>query len=269
MSACDCCAPFPFLMKGFRTEERLAQSSWGCCVPWGDPVPALCATAMGKAALWPWCVQHPFSIDVDTVYSTASSNFSAWNLMSLGSLFPNVQQTTSRNQGGTLFFAEKRWKFGHSPTPSCYLKVWLNQWQAGDLFSPPFTSTALPPYEWHGTGTPCFAGVSVYAPESLIVESDWRTLPAYQSGDPDIASGSGVEILKWSFLEGYVPSDPPLHNGYIPLPRPCSDPLTDGYPTFPIILGCTEPCDSNYNSEATCDDGSCNGDIANCLEDWE
>lgn len=29
-------------------------------------------------------------------------------------------------------------------------------------------------------------------------------------------------------------------------------------------------CDSNYDPFATCDDGSCNGDDANCtIDDWE
>jgi hypothetical protein len=93
-----------------------------------------------------------------------------------------------------------------------------------------------------------------------------------------------VRVLKWSFVEGYEPDDPIIdRNAYLgwvggpvygtAISRPCPDRTPNGFPLSnpnSVVAGCMNFCDTNFNSWATCDDGSCSGvnDEERCPPYW-
>ncbi len=116
--------------------------------------------------------------------------------------------------------AKWRWRLKHSPTPTCYLKVWLQEYSWPNhiafLFDPPTTITDLSPYIWEGTGNPCLPDTTKRfdAVENLIYDHEEGTELYGPAQDKYMTVG----ILKYSYLEGYEPdiSDPdnPQPNGF-------------------------------------------------------
>lgn len=146
-----------------------------------------------------------------------------------------------------------KWSVVHTPTPTCYLKVWLEtvfQNPDGDIVS----RTPIAPYEWRGEGNPCFEGDDLNAIEILSEPQELL--------EPDENGYLYVNVVKFSIVEGYVPDDPTVDFGGIPLLRQCPDPKPNGFPDPASFAGCTDSMASNYDPSATCDDGSCT------YEDW-
>lgn len=114
-----------------------------------------------------------------------------------------------------------KWRIKHSPTGTCYLKVWLRKTTSvgGDPdaippIEPTVTTDDSETYEWTGTGNPCIANPNdgAASPSNDIV-GDENTL------DPPSENGSiTVEILKFSCVPGYEPDvsdeENPQPNGY-------------------------------------------------------
>jgi hypothetical protein len=105
-----------------------------------------------------------------------------------------------------------KWRLAHDPTGTCYLKVWLQK-----RFTPEGggadTITALTPYEWTGTGNPCFA-------EALLPPDDAANRIASSPTEEGVPAADGtttIEIVKWSCVSGYTPPDDGSANGY-PVP---------------------------------------------------
>ena len=115
-----------------------------------------------------------------------------------------------------------QWRIRHSPTGTCYLKVWLRKTTTvtGDPTADPpvedeVTTDDSETYEWEGTGNPCIDNPDdgASATSNDIIDEDDHAI------DPPDENGSiSIEILKYSCLRGYEPDvsdeDNPQPNGY-------------------------------------------------------
>jgi len=104
----------------------------------------------------------------------------------------------------TLSASNSEWKIEHSPTASCYLRVWLRS-----KFTPTegeVVYTDLDPYVWSGSGNPCLINplLSV-SDDANVIHGGANDLPIPQENGTEI-----VEVMKWSYLPDYEPdiSDP-------------------------------------------------------------
>lgn len=108
------------------------------------------------------------------------------------------------------FTARKfRFRLKHAPTGTCYLKVWLKK-----TFSPEgggaASDEALAPYEWTGSGNPCFV-----AAEKPPTHADNLIVSSATTVDVPASDGTTtVSIVKYSCVEGYEPPDDGSANGY-------------------------------------------------------
>lgn len=105
-----------------------------------------------------------------------------------------------------------KWRVVHEPTGLCYLRVWLQkrftpEGGGADVITP------LTPYEWTGTGTPCFTEPMLppNAEENIVRSSPTEEI------EPSTDGTTVIEILKWSCVPGYTPPDDGSANGY-PVP---------------------------------------------------
>ena len=97
------------------------------------------------------------------------------------------------------------------------------------------------------------------------MEAEIPTIPLISNPDDysyDFNTQAFLEVVKWSGLEGYEPSTPQIEGQ----PIICPNLSPNGYPQPNAIGGCLEYCSSNYNPNATCDNGSCLNDYGNCPE---
>ena len=104
-----------------------------------------------------------------------------------------------------------KWRIVHSPNATCYLKVWFQR-----HFFPETGAeviTPLTPYEWIGSGTPCLIDVSkpFYYSENYIRSAFTEEM------EPSTDGYVAIEIVKYSFVAGYVPPDDGTANGF-PVP---------------------------------------------------
>lgn len=119
-------------------------------------------------------------------------------------------------------YTVRRFKFvlKHPPTQSCYLKVWLRT-----RFVPADGSatvlTDLAPYEWIGTGDPCFPAPT----QGLDAAANVVVSDACEVQEPATDGRTKVEIKKYSCLAGYEPADPDDDNA-----RPTPDPRSNCLP---------------------------------------
>jgi hypothetical protein len=123
-----------------------------------------------------------------------------------------LRELTSNELSYTV--QEIKWRIAHQSSATCYLKAWVQRrFRPLGTFGDSDVITDLTPYEWIGTGTPCW--------------SNETTPPAYtnyfyssinEEGIPEENGTSTIEISKWSCVEGYEPdiSDPynPQPNGF-------------------------------------------------------
>jgi len=102
-----------------------------------------------------------------------------------------------------------KWRVSHEPTGTCYLKVWLQA-----RFTPEGggsdTITPLTPYEWSGSGNPCFVDPMLPPddPDNRITSSPTEEV------EPATDGTTVIEIVKWSCLDGYTPPDDGTANGF-------------------------------------------------------
>lgn len=112
------------------------------------------------------------------------------------------------------------WKLTLYPSITCYAKVWYRVWTttfAEPSWDPPITdSTTSADYDftWTGTENPCIA-------HPLLSVEDFTNRiygPTHTESVPSARTLVTVELLKYSFVDGYEPdiSDPynPQPNGY-------------------------------------------------------
>lgn len=122
-----------------------------------------------------------------------------------------------------LIFTQRsvKWRLKHKPTGTCYLKVWVRK-----VFTPTTgdpTATALPPYEWTGTGNPCLTDPALAADhlDNLIKGA------ATEETFPEEEGVTTFEILKYSCVEGYEPDITDEEN---PQPNGFPDPTWEAEP---------------------------------------
>jgi len=112
-----------------------------------------------------------------------------------------------------------QWRVKHSPTGTCYLKVWFLQTtfkDSGYYISPDDVTTddSTTPYEWSGTGNPCISNPDdgLYSASNKISGDPNTMLP------PTFDGTRMIEILKYSLVENYEPDvsdvENPQPNGY-------------------------------------------------------
>jgi len=105
-----------------------------------------------------------------------------------------------------------KWRVAHSPSGTCYLKVWLQT-----RFTPEGGGTEiitpLPAYEWTATGNPCLPDTTK-GPDHAdnIIRSEES-----EEKEPADDGTTTVEIVKWSCIRGYTPPDDGTGNGF-PVP---------------------------------------------------
>jgi hypothetical protein len=113
---------------------------------------------------------------------------------------------------GQLRKRKCKYRLKHSPTGTCYLKVWLRKTTtitADPDADPPVEASTThddSTYEWNGTGNPCFSEhLKAYDAAENIIYSEVTEIPV-----PETKSEVVVSLLKYSCLEGYEPdiSDP-------------------------------------------------------------
>ena len=104
-----------------------------------------------------------------------------------------------------------KWRLKHAPTGTCYLKAWLQS-----RFVPETGAeviTPLTPYEWSGSGNPCFTD-DTKPPDhedNEILGADSEQM------EPSTDGETFIEIVKFSCVEGYDPPDDGTANGF-PVP---------------------------------------------------
>lgn len=104
-----------------------------------------------------------------------------------------------------------KWRVAHSPTGTCYLKVWLRtrfvpEGGGTEIITP------LTAYEWTATGNPCLPDLTK-GPDHAdnIIRSDET-----EEQEPAEDGTTYVEIVKWSCQPGYTPPDDGSANGLPP-----------------------------------------------------
>lgn len=104
-----------------------------------------------------------------------------------------------------------KWRVAHSPTGTCYLKVWLRtrfvpEGGGSEIITP------LTAYEWTATGNPCIPDLTK-GPDHAdnIIRSDET-----EEQEPADDGTTYVEIVKWSCQSGYTPPDDGSANGLPP-----------------------------------------------------
>ena len=123
--------------------------------------------------------------------------------------------------GATKTETKVKWRIRHSPTGTCYLKVWLRKTTTvtGDPDADPpvedtVTTDDSETYQWEGTGNPCIENPDDGAsdPSNDIVGEENDLDP------PDENGSITIEILKFSCLRDYEPDvtdeENPQPNGY-------------------------------------------------------
>lgn len=100
-----------------------------------------------------------------------------------------------------------KWRIAHSPTASCYLKVWLRR-----KFTPegegPAVYAPIESYEW--IGNPCIPDSTKPAdhPENIIYGGE------SEEQEPSEDGSTSIEIQKYSCVRGYTPPDDGSANGF-------------------------------------------------------
>lgn len=123
---------------------------------------------------------------------------------------PNLEDGQGYNNGAYDFEDEEtgstssqifKYRVEHAPSATCYLKVWIKRTTETENGT---TEDTDQPYEWKGSGYPC------YADESKIYTACENIIYGQPSGTISASKGSSisVSILKYSFLEDYEPNDP-------------------------------------------------------------
>lgn len=124
-----------------------------------------------------------------------------------------------------------RWKLQHSPTATCYLKVWFVRTTRpkGGTGSTDVIEE-LPPYEWSPTpGDP--GDLCIADPLKAWFDAD-NAISSSTTEEPLMSfdGQSTVIIKKWSMIPGYVPDDP-LNIAYnFGGTRPIPDLNPNGFP---------------------------------------
>jgi hypothetical protein len=123
---------------------------------------------------------------------------------------PDLEEGQGYNNGAFDFEDEEtgstssqvfQYRIEHVPIATCYLKVWIKKTIETESET---TETIEPPYEWRGSGYPCYEDeLKPYtACENTIYGDASETITA------DTGSSISVSIQKYSFLENYEPNDP-------------------------------------------------------------
>jgi hypothetical protein len=98
-----------------------------------------------------------------------------------------------------------KWRQHHQPSPTCYLKVWLQKIEILDDGSDP-TITSLTPYVWNASGKPCVDDLESY----IDGEESEAVAP------PATPGSVSVQIVAYSFVPDYDPTATTPHgpNGF-------------------------------------------------------
>lgn len=197
-------------LYGCYNERRYGA---GGCPEWVYGGPSGCGSGAGRQS-----EGVSFSDPADCTYGTASAPFDD----PAGYEYRSLHGVAKIKQGG-------QWKIRHTPTATCYLKVWVRWWrQDWRLKSAPcngyanageccneFEEDGAPAlvgseivYEWEGEGSPCFAEPTEPpdAAANMIEEEAWRDIPS-----AIIANGEGVSFyaqMKHTIVRGEVPAWP-------------------------------------------------------------
>lgn len=105
-----------------------------------------------------------------------------------------------------LELAVFQWRITHPPTPTCYLKVWLDLTttvEAGIVEGEMTYETTTEPvrYTWEGSGDPCFGSA---ASAAELIEGAWSETISYPAAVNGVIS---IAINKLSLVPGFTPED--------------------------------------------------------------
>ena len=157
-------------------------------------------------------------------------------LAPIGALNPEGTTKTLSLDETVLHARKAQFRVAHFPSATCYLKVWFQE-HFVDAY-PPYalvvSDSAIPPYEWIGTGSPCgFNDPTLSAHDSfnrILGPITVLDLPALHGPD----GHRRIYVKKWSCVPGYEPDG------------------TEAAPNgFPAIIGCKNASALNYNPLAT------------------
>lgn len=119
-------------------------------------------------------------------------------LSNIAARFHSISPDTETEADGNRKSERRvKYKIGHHPPITCYLKVWIELAHAPAIGSPSVTTQT---YEWSGTGNPCLNMAALYLSEAQIIYGAATTV------DPPAANGTiTLNIQKYSFVQGYEP----------------------------------------------------------------
>lgn len=174
--------------------------TWSLVITFSDPV----TTCEPKLPEWPaWEGESEDELEAGQGYEDSAAN------------------EKSGECDLTLRLRSIKWRLTHPPSGTCYLKAWLRKTFTPAVGDP--VETDLPPYEWVGTGSPCFTNAAVPAGHADNIIHGTETEEAY----PEEEGVTTIEVTKFSCVSGYEPdiSDPenPQPNGF-------PDPLWEAEP---------------------------------------
>lgn len=138
-------------------------------------------------------------------------------------LMEEIQLSAGSSANGNIKFRESvNIKFAHTPTPSCYLKVWFEtkttifgpstESDCGPAFNQKISETTeVTTYEWEGSATTGNLCVDPPITEENLTP-DQVIYGGQETIEAETSNGQSkimiYKILKWSLIKGYEPNDP-------------------------------------------------------------
>jgi len=123
----------------------------------------------------------------------------------------SMPETSAHLTGSSYTLEIAQARFSHQPTATCYLKVWFRDVVVTTDSSGTTTTNIddpIPPYEWIGGGSPCFANKDKQVNDDANkISTEWNDIPL-----PSPSAGQSITrtrtVRKCSFIKGYTPDDP-------------------------------------------------------------
>lgn len=202
-----------------------------CCNHFAAEVSLECRSVAAVCEpLGGWC-SPPFTYPDLPEWSAGDClDVGVYFISSHGGIIPasNFAGPTGIIVGGFIFDQRKgEWRISHQPSMTCYLKVWIRRWEntfAAPGWDPPVEESETytdSTYVWEGTGNPCLTDPS----KSVLADENRIFSEITEEPVPGRRTFVSIELLKFSYLEGYEPdiSDPlnPQPNGF---PDPAWEP---------------------------------------------
>lgn len=139
------------------------------------------------------------TMDVMAFLASNLPDYSAWGVDS-------APESIKNSQPGSYAINRSKGRVSHQPSPTGYLKVWLQTRETHDSGGSDIV-TPLAAYEWTATGNPCVA---------IADRNTYITGPEIDLGDPSADGTKTLELVAFSCLQDYDPTatSPQGANGF-------------------------------------------------------